>query len=166
MPASSVIPTLACTIGPGPLNPVLVASRRFKNTGMIPCACLLEMLIPEYVLISPHEPTGSRAWIRSWDLCSLMATQAVRTHSATEAGFNNLVGIIFIYSESTTLLIRKPTRSERVKSDASARPATLTSVFCYIDFGLLTSEVERFMPLPYGPLVPVCSKIGSVVFTA
>ena len=28
---------------------------------------------------------------------------------------------------------------------------------------LLTPKVDRFMPLPWGPLVPICSKIGSFV---
>jgi len=57
---------------------------------------------------------------------------------------------------------REATQRKGVKNDGSAR---LRIYLCpRLTFDLLTPKVDRFMPLPHGPLVPISIKSCSVVF--
>jgi len=68
-PASSVIPTLARTRGPGALNPILVTCHRFKKTQVEPL-CLPEILTSQQKF--------------SWPACTDKRSQAARARSWTQ----------------------------------------------------------------------------------
>ena len=52
---------------------------------------------------------------------------------------------------------------ERVENDASVRLTNLSLDLYDLDLDPIP-KVGHFMPLPHGPLVPICSQISSFVF--
>jgi len=68
------------------------------------------------------------------------------------------------YSELTQYQKTYSPAAQGVNNDAIARSPNLTPAWCDLDLWPPTPKVELFIYLHRGPLVPICSKIGTFVF--
>ena len=54
--------------------------------------------------------------------------------------------------------------TQRIENDVSARLPNITSASCDLNIDLLTPDVERSCHCPGRRFMPICIKIGSLVF--